>query len=171
MRQDPGVAVLHYYRITKYDPALRDDDGSFPADSPTSWTAFSDVGDVFGGTLLTLPTYLNAEATHLVVVASFIEEEGLASLVAQGVENANGGFRAHEGQKVTAAEAVEAVRQMLREEGWCRLIDDDRFYIHVGWDYYVYVGTSRPCEQSIRFAEARGLFVDRDFRSPYLDKD
>jgi hypothetical protein len=67
--------------------------------------------------------------------------------------------------------AVEAVRQMLREEGWCRLIDDDRFYIHVGWDYYLYVGTSRLCERSVRLAEARGLFVDPDFPSPYLDSD
>jgi hypothetical protein len=165
------VAVLHHYRITKYDSALRDERGAFLVDVPTAWTAFSDVGEVFGGVRLTLPTYLEVEANHLVAVASFIEESGTTSLVARGVENAFGGFRTQEGQELTPAEAIETVRQMLREEGWCRLTDGDRFYIHVGWDYYVYVGVDDPCEQSLHLAEARNLFVDRDFPSPYLDQD
>jgi small subunit ribosomal protein S1 len=105
-----------------------------------------------------------------VAVASFIEETGTRRVVAGGVEN-RGGFRAREGQELDAAEAVEAVRQMLREEGWCRLCDGDRFYVHVGYDYYLYVGTSGPCDNSVRLTEARGLFGDRDFRSPHLEYD
>jgi hypothetical protein len=165
------MAALHHYRLTKYDPALRDDAGRFPDDLPSSWTAFADVGNVFGGTRLTLPIYLDTEANYLVAVASFIEESGIAKLVAQGVENTDGGFRVHEGQELAPVEAVEAVRQMLREDGWCRLATDDVFYVHVGWDYCVYVGASQSCDQSVRLAEARGLFVDQEFRSPYLDND
>jgi hypothetical protein len=165
------MAALHHYRVTKYDPALRDNAGRFPDDLPSSWTRFGDIGNVFGGARLTLPNYLDTEANYLVAVASFIEESGIAKLVAYGVENTDGGFRVHEGQELAPAEAVEAVRQMLRGDGWCRLATDDDSYVHVGWDYYLYVGTRQPCDQSVRLAEARGLFVDREFRSPYLDND
>ena len=57
---------------------------------------------------------------------------------------------------------------MLRDEGWCLLVDDDRIYIHVGWDYYLYLGSNQPCEQLVSLAQAEGLFVDCDFPSPYL---
>jgi small subunit ribosomal protein S1 len=72
---------------------------------------------------------------------------------------------------LTHVEAIETVRQTLREDGWCRLVDDERFYINVGWDYYVYVGTDRPCDESVELAESLGLFVDRDFASPYMRDD
>jgi len=58
---------------------------------------------------------------------------------------------------------------MLREEGWCRLVDGERFFVHVGWDYYVYIGSDRTCDRSVAAAEGLRLFVDRDFVSPYLE--
>lgn len=58
---------------------------------------------------------------------------------------------------------------MLRDKDWCRLVDGDRFYTHVGWDYYVYVGTDKPTGQSVALARELGLFVDEDLPSPYLE--
>ena len=154
----------HYYRVTKYDPALRDETGAYTGDD---WSTFGEIGETFRGVRLTLSMYLDVEAQHLVVLASFLEESQTVSLTAEGVEN-GGSFRVAEGAELSAVDAVEAARQMLRDEGWCRLVDRDRFYIHVGWDYYVYVGSEVPCERSVELAERRGLFVDRDFPSPYL---
>jgi hypothetical protein len=102
------------------------------------------------------------------VLASFLEESGTSRVAAVDVENADRTFCVSEGAILPPTEAIEAVRQMLREEGWCRLIDDDRFYMHVGWDYDLYVGCEYPCERSVALATERGLFVDRDFSSPYL---
>ena len=163
--QDSGVPVLHHYRVTKYDPALRDASGAYTGDD---WTSISHIGRAFGGERLTLSTYLDVEARHLAVVASFLEESGTSSVVAEGVEDSLDTFRVSEGAELSLVEAVEAVRQLLREEGWCRLVDGDRFYIHVGYDYYLYVGTEEPCDQSVALAEEKGLFVDREFPSPYL---
>ena len=162
------MAFLHQYRLTKYDPKLRDESGAYTGDD---WTMFDQIGDSFAGVRLTLPAYLDVEAQHLVAVASFIDESGTTSLTAQGVEDAHGTFRVVEGQQLAGVEAVEAVRQMLRDEGWCRLADGDRFYVHVGWDYYLYIGSELPCEVSAEQAEKRGLFVDRDFPSPYHADD
>ena len=90
---------------------------------------------------------------------------------AEAVDNSFGTFRVSEGADLAPVEAIEAFRQMLREEGWCRLVDDDRFYVHVGYDHYVYVGTDTPCERSVAFAHEIGVFVDEDFPSPYLPED
>jgi hypothetical protein len=40
-------------RVTKYDPALRDERGGFTGDD---WTSVSDVGGLFSGRVLTLQT-------------------------------------------------------------------------------------------------------------------
>jgi hypothetical protein len=159
------MPLQHHFRVTKYDPALRDAAGSYTGDD---WTMFEQIGKSFGGTPLTLPTYLDVEARHLITLASFLEATGTQRVIADHVENAGGSFRVVEGQALSRVEAIEAVRQMLREEGWCRLIDGDRFYIHVGRDYYVYVGTEADCPDSVALAVKNGLFVDRDFASPYL---
>jgi hypothetical protein len=122
---------------------------------------------VFRGERLTLSTYLDVEARHLAVLALFLEESGTSRVVAEGVEDRFGTFRVSEGSELSPVAAIETVRQLLREEGWCRLVDRDRFYIHVGYDYYVYVGTEEPCDRSLALAERTGLFVDPDFPSPY----
>jgi len=162
------VPFLHCYRVTKYDPALRNESGAYTGDD---WTMFSQIGEAFGGVRLTRATYLEVEAQHLVAVASFLEESGTSSVTAEDVVNSDNASRVSEGAELSPVEAIEAVRQMLRDEGWCRLTDGDRFYIHVGWDYYVYVGTESPCDRSVELAQQRGLFVDRDFPSPYLSEE
>ena len=159
------MPLRNHYRVTKYDPVLRDTSGAYTGDD---WIMFEQIGQTFDGVRLTLAMYLDVEARHLVVLASFLEESGTAGVTAAGVKNADQTFRVSEGARLSRVEAIEAVRQMLRDEGWCRLIDDDRFYIHVGWDYYLYVGCDQPCERSVALAEEKGLFVDRDFPSPYL---
>jgi len=161
----PNVPLSYHYRLTKYDPAQRDASGAYTGDD---WTMFDQIGQSFNGVPLTLPVYLDVEARHLVVVASFLEESGTPRLTAQGVEDSGNTFRVREGDALSDIEVIETVRQMLRGEGWCRLEKGDQFYVHVGWDYYVYVGTDRPCDGSVSLAEREGLFVDRDFPSPYL---
>ena len=158
------MPVRYHYRITKYDSALRDEHGHFTGDD---WTSISDIGDTFAGVELTLATYLDVEARHLVALASFLEEADVSSVTAEGVENPDG-LRVCEGDRLSQLDALDTVRQMLREEGWCRLLHEDRFYLHVGYDYYVYVGTDRPCPRSVALAAESGLVVDEDVVSPYL---
>jgi hypothetical protein len=161
------VKPLPYqYRLTKYDPACRDENGAFSGDD---WTSMSDIGETFGGVRLTLSRYLDVEARHLQVMASFIEESNVTRLTALQVEDADA-LGVREGQQLSPLRAVEAVRAMLRARGWCRLARED-FYIHVGWDYYLYVGTHRPCQRTLALAAEMGLFAEGDFPSPYCDDE
>ncbi|MFC8583770.1 S1 RNA-binding domain-containing protein [Streptomyces sp. NPDC057217] len=159
------------YRITKYDPADRDEHGSYVGDEDT----VSDHGPVEAAYLAAVTAF--AEATgidHLAVrepqVADpvtfgrepAVEGDGLAGLFPPGLE----GF--HDGAAVPLSVALELVRAMLRDNGvWCRLEVEDAFTVHVGWDQYLYVGSDRPCEEALTRTRALGLFPERLPVSPY----
>jgi small subunit ribosomal protein S1 len=166
-----GEVLPHVYRVTKYDPADRDERGSYVGPEPT----VSDHGPV--------------EAAYLQAVAAFAEDTGvtqlairepqLASPVGFGIEPAvesHGlaglfpsdltGF--HDGARVSLDLALELVRAMLRDNGvWCRLEAEDVFTVHVGHDQYVYVGSARPCTSAVARTTSLGLFPERLDASPY----
>lgn len=154
--------ISHHYRITHYDQALRDERGTFTG---SDWTSISDIGATFDGSRLTTSEYLAVESAHLVAVTAFAEETGVESLRVEAL-NFGSGFR--EGQSVDLIEAAEIVRAMLREKLDCQLVAAERFYAHVGFDYYVYVGSEANCTKSVEWARELGLFVDIDFPSPQL---
>lgn len=167
-----SAPVLPYiYRVTKYDPADRDEQGHYQGAEDIA----GDHGPV--------------EAAYLAAVAAFaadsdvtrvaIREPAVAHLVHFGLEPAVDGHGLaglfppdltgyHDGAEVPLTVALELVRAMLRDNGaWCRLEAGDRFFIHVGWDQYVYVGSVVPCRRAVALAHQHGLFADRLTRSPY----
>ncbi|THV36514.1 S1 RNA-binding domain-containing protein [Glycomyces buryatensis] len=161
----------YVYRITKYDPADRDDSGHYIGAEEIT----SDHGPI--------------EAAYLRAVAAFAEDAGIerlairepeaASFVHFGVEPALPGHGLagifppdltgyHDGAKVTVDVGLELVRAMLRDNGaWCRLEVEGAFAVHVGWDQYVYVGTSTPSANALARTRALGLFPERLDTSPY----
>ncbi len=61
------------------------------------------------------------------------------------------------------------MRSVLREDYvWCRLSGDDGFFVHLGYDYYLYIGLTRAPEQAVAATRRSGLHVD-PFESPHLD--
>ncbi|MEV0316778.1 RNA-binding protein [Nonomuraea fuscirosea] len=167
-RTDRG---FHVYRVTKYDPADRDAAGRYvgPED------VYSDHGAV--------------EAAYLASVAAFAEETGITHLAIRepevagfvnfGVEPPIDGHGLaglfppdltgyHDGAQVPMSVALELVRAMLRDNGaWCRLEAEGRFFVHVGYDQYVYVGSALPCPYAVSLTHGRGLFAEPIDRSPY----
>ncbi|MDX3638568.1 S1 RNA-binding domain-containing protein [Streptomyces sp. MB09-02B] len=161
----------YVYRVTKYDPADRDQDGHYAGTEP----ATSDHGPV--------------EAAYLQAVAAFAEDTGVDQLAIR--EPQLGGFAHfglkppvdgyglaglfpagpagfHDGALVPIGVGLELVRAMLRDNGaWCRLEAEGAFTVHVGWDQYLYLGSSRPCEEALTCTRALGLFPERLNASPY----
>ncbi|MFF3015603.1 S1 RNA-binding domain-containing protein [Streptomyces sp. NPDC057939] len=161
----------YVYRVTKYDPADRNQYGHYTGAEP----ATSDHGPV--------------EAAYLRAVAVLAEETGIDRLAVR--EPQIGGFAHfgleppadghgladlfpvglagfHDGALVPIAVGLELVRVMLRDSSaWCRLEAEGTFAVHVGWDQYVYVGSIRPCETALARIRALGLFPERLEASPY----
>ncbi|WP_030899508.1 MULTISPECIES: hypothetical protein [unclassified Streptomyces] len=159
------------HRITKYDPADRDEHGHYTGAEDT----VSDHGPV--------------EAAYLAAITAFAEASGIDRLeirdpavtgfVHFGVEPPVEGHGLvglfppdltgyHDGSEVSLPVALELVRAMLRDQGaWCRLEAGDVFTVHVGWDQYVYVGTDRPCADAVARTRELGLFPEPLTASPY----
>ncbi|MFE5406640.1 RNA-binding protein [Streptomyces sp. NPDC056580] len=166
-----SVPPSFVHRITKYDPADRDERGHYTGAEDT----ISDHGPV--------------EAAYLAAIAAFAEVSGIDRLqirepavtgfVHFGVQppvdgHGLGGLFPpdltgyHDGAEVSLPVALELVRAMLRDQGaWCRLEVGDVFTVHVGWDQYVYVGSDRPCADAVARTRELGLFPERLTASPY----
>lgn len=153
------------YRITKYDPALRDAGGRYTRDD---WIMFAQVGTECAGKLLTLDEYERVEAAYCGSALSFLRDAGVASLHARGVENHQGSRLAPvEGETLEIPTLAKVIQRVLREEFWCRL-EAPRAFLHFGWDYYMYIGVPIPCERAADRARDYGLFVE-SFPSPYCE--
>ncbi|GAA2109185.1 hypothetical protein GCM10009759_49600 [Kitasatospora saccharophila] len=162
----------YVYRVTKYDPADRDERGHY--------TGAEDIDSDHGP----------VEAAYLAAVAAFAADSGVgvlevrepslpSGLVHFGIEPPYGddeldallpGGRdgLHDGLRVGVPLAQELVRAMLRDSGfWGRLECEDRFAAHVGYDQYLYVGSRLPCERAVAATHASGLFAERIDASPY----
>ncbi|TDX08250.1 hypothetical protein EV647_0518 [Kribbella sp. VKM Ac-2566] len=170
--------TLRVWRVTKYNPADRDEQGHYIGREDTD----SDHGPV--------------EAAYLDTVATFAEDTGVDVLqmrepsvpvvvgIGSDICERFGGlvelFGAdldgyHDGAPLQLDHAVELVRLMLRDDGvWCRLEAGDDFFVHVGWDQNVYVGSSAGCPRAVAFVHNHGLFAEPISGSPYafgLDDD
>ena len=61
------------FRITKYDPALRDANGAFLGDD---WISFGEIGDTFNGKELTITEYERVERAYVVTAVQFLRDRG-----------------------------------------------------------------------------------------------
>ncbi|MET8411792.1 S1 RNA-binding domain-containing protein [Streptomyces sp. NPDC005195] len=161
----------YVYRVTKYDPADRDQRGSYIGTEP----AVSDHGPVEAAYLEAVIAFahesgvgeLAVREPHLAGFGHFgveppVDGSGVAGLFPDGLA----GF--HDGAQVPITVAAEIVRAMLRDNGaWCRLEAEGAMTVHVGWDQYLYIGTSQHCTAAVARSRALGLFPERLDASPY----
>jgi len=151
------------YRVTKYDPALRDIGGAYAL---PEWSSFTDIGCMFNGSPLSEAEYLQVENAYIVSALEFLRESGISSLAVRELENHRGApLTFGEGSNLSLDQLKTALSRILREEFWCKLEGRDSF-IHIGYDYYMYVGVPACCSRAEQVASGLGLFVE-PFQSPY----
>lgn len=178
----PGVMpllLMYGWRITKYNPAFRDERGAYLKDE---WTSVSDVGKSFAGVALTFEGYREIEDAYVSTALSFVSEAGLEALTvahlethrvseAQAQDSRDVAFdprSARKGMALPRGAIADVCRLALREILWCKLESGGGFYIHFGYDYYMYIGSPVPSEEAIAYGRRQGLFVE-EMGSPYLD--
>lgn len=154
--------AVNEYRVTKYDPALRGPRGEYKGDD---WTSFAQIGQSFGGVVLTDQEYKRVERAYIKVALAFLSESHINALRVEGLENSGlQPFKFHEGDVLTLEQLPDVMGRILREDFWCRLQADDGF-VHFGWDYYMYIGVPRRCPVAEHMATELGLYVE-EFVSP-----
>ena len=149
------------YRITKYNPINRDNDGIYTVEE---WTCFSDIGSVFNGTKLTEEIYLKTEEAYINCCLELIDKGQISILSLENVESYREDIDIP--TKVSNVEEIrQVIRACLREQCWFKLVGKD-FFIHFGWDYYMYVGSTLPSKMVEQVAEKLGLYCEI-LNSPY----
>ncbi|MFB7469573.1 hypothetical protein [Kitasatospora sp. NPDC056184] len=155
---------MFQYRVVKHSPEQRA--GTMP-----SWIGYSDIGESFGGEVLTRSEYEETERRYLEAARRFAATQGVTTLRVDGLEiysESPWWQRIDEGDRLSFEQALELARSILRGESvWCRLVNDGKFFVHFGYDYYMYIGIANPSDDAVLSVRKSGLFVD-DFESPYL---
>ncbi|MGI8647440.1 MAG: hypothetical protein ACR2JX_04325 [Mycobacteriales bacterium] len=158
------------YRITKYNPSYFGAGGAYLKDE---WTSISDIGKVFAGEILTLAEYQRVEDAYIAAVKIFLDTAGVYSLQVLSVETREDTpprWRLEEGQHVSLQKTIEICREMLQEGPiWCRLENGENSYVHIGYDYYMYIGVSIKADlrKAVDSVKKLGLFVEENRLSPY----
>ena len=153
---------MREYRISKYDPVYRIN-GIYQR---REWTSIADVGSSFDGKILNMGDYLAVEQSYIRLLAFLAEKSKAFPLRISNLEGGQEGIW-KEGQMIEPGLFSMIAADCLRENCWCRLLSDD-FFIHFGYDYYVYVGCDLMHDEIKNIASRFGLFVE-ERPSPYHD--
>ncbi|OEV37774.1 hypothetical protein HS99_0024585 [Kitasatospora aureofaciens] len=74
----------------------------------------------------------------------------------------------HDGARIPRSTGLGLVRATLRRDGiWCRLQDGERFFVHVGEDHQLYVGSRTRCDGAIARCRELGLLAEQIATSPF----
>ena len=148
------------YRITKYNPANRVD-GIYITEE---WTSFSDIGKIFDGTKLTQDVYLETEQAYIDCCIALIEKAQIPSLSIEQAEYYAKGL--HFPPNISNTKDIrQVITACLREQCWLKLISNN-FFIHFGYDYYMYIGTVLPNDIVSEIAAQYSLYCEQ-YPSPH----
>ncbi len=155
--------VANHYRVTKYNPVLRDRNDIYFGDE---WTDRHDIGVELAGHVLTEDEFEATINKYLYAVEAFAHESGVTHLtvvdLVEKVDTREPPWASlRKGATVSLDQALELVRSMLRGEVLGpKLEDGDRFYVHVHDRMYMWIGSDVDCVQAVSEAERIGLFVE-----------
>ena len=150
------------FRITKYDPNKRNDLGHYL--DIDEWTEFSEVGKK-----ISLEEYEAIEGLYLDAAYELISKSGIKFLNLIGLENYKKLCPYAENDQIDISNIRDVVRSLLRTEYWAKLESQEGF-IHIGYDFYMYVGTKDFDESAICKIADSGLYVEQ-MSSPYNEND
>jgi hypothetical protein len=152
---------MKQYRISKYNPSHRID-GKY---QQSEWTSFSDIGKSYAGETFTLSAYEKVENHYVDFACAIAADSSSTTFQIHDVESTNPACRWLTLPAVTADALADLVRDCLREECWCMISTND-FFLHFGYDYYMYVGCSQGFDFVRKLAENNDLFCEI-MDSPY----
>jgi hypothetical protein len=128
------------------------------------WTSFSDIDNPKYN--LSLEKYLEIENAYLEAIKKVLKLNKATNFIFKNVEN-NTSFQVPK-ESNNADKIIEIATKCLREELWCKIMSPHKLFIHFGYDYYIYIGSTKELStEIISEIEKLGLFVELIDKSPY----
>lgn len=167
------------YRITKYDPKKRNEEGHFLDNS--EWTSISDIGKP-AYKKPTFEQYERVENLYVDSIMLILREKNISNLTIDSLElyDTKKDFEKYkrtgrlnnlvvdfdseikplkDGMILNTDQISKIVRLILRETVWMLLINS-QIEIKFGYDYYMYVNCEKLSNETIRNIDLSGLFVE-----------
>lgn len=171
-----------WYRITKYNPAYRDASGAYIKDE---WISFSDVGKYYNDEIFSIQEYERVEQAYIQAIVKLMHFFGIDQLkciycwkpekklidTTVPQEWVSVYDRIRRGSIISGNEIEVLLRLILRDYLVCKLAYRDQFFVHFGYDYYMYVGVPYDCASALQEIQKTGLFVEEIPVSPYLESE
>jgi hypothetical protein len=169
------------YRITKYNPKLRNELGHY---SDNDWTDISDVGNVFNGKSLSETEYIEVETDYITSVIKILQEnnQDYLRLVSYNKDlfeffiNSQKKDWAYlpnlkssslyEDKKIYLEDIAVLIKINLRAFIGMTLEIKDEFYVHFGWDLYMYIGCPNISTKLRDQLNSTSIYIE-DSDSPY----
>lgn len=152
------------YRISKYNPQKRKK-GIYPVHE---WTSICDIGKVFDGRILTDSQYKITEQAYIDCCIEILQKSGISKLTVSSTEYYDNEIH-FPNILDTEIDIRMVIMYCLQERCWTKL-ETNNFFIHFGYDYYVYIGTKLPYILVEETAKKYNLFCEV-FSSPYSSCD
>lgn len=176
---------MNKYLVTKYDPKNRNGKGHYMYDH---WTEISDVGRTLEGELVTPEAYLKVEEDYVKAVIDILNDSNQTYLRLIGFdeksyksslkENKKEWFHdasfenivLSEDMKIGINEIPTIIRLNLRNYLHATLEIKDKYYVHFGYDFYMYVGAPKLSQKTVDKINATNVFIE-EFWSPYYSPE
>ena len=156
---------MEYFRISKYNPQ-NVINGKYIIDE---WTDYSDIGKQFRGEILTEEEYLITEQSYISCIEKIIKSSNIEGLYVSCLEKYEKECLWYNEQYIEHIFLEKIVTDCLRNKCWCKLTNGD-YYIHFGYDYYVYVAVPMAYEKTDEICRKYNLFCEIK-TSPYVSTD
>lgn len=170
------TSISYHYRITKYNPQNRDDQGRYLIDE---WISYGDIGDY--ADLMTFDKYSAVENKYIESIFRFMDCNQISTMQISALEKKYN--PKHDPNTISLmTEVFEKVKEkdfldgdhlkalcrlVLREFLWCKLENNGTMELHFGYDYYMYIVSKLKCKIAIEKIDDSGLFVE-ECKSPYF---
>ncbi len=175
---------MRKYRITKYDPALRNEDGWY---MPDDWIDWSDIGKTYNGNMLDAREYKEVETKSIEVATKILKYKTVTTMEIKGLEDyleeedvsmyisifkdkqielsrtdEELWMEIRNGKRIINIENIpNMLRLLLRSLLWCRLVSKRRMKLYTGYDFYMYCECDSIPDEIINFGKREGIFVER----------
>lgn len=157
---------MYMYRIAKYNLNSYDENGIF---TEAEWTDYSDIGKTFHGETLTEEAYLLVETQYITTAQCLFENTCREEISIANLQKYQSDLPWANHQMIGKTQLAEIMRDCFRNKCWCRLYGEN-FYIHFGYDFYMYIGCTVPYDEVQKICNANQLYVIEQ-ESPYLTID
>lgn len=162
---------MNYYRITKYNPAFRNEQGFY---TKKDWTSISDIGKTFDEGILTIEEYKQIEDAYVNAINIILQENDISKMTVCKLEK-NDCIEEYilsqkdkelyatifDFSKLVLNDVETIIRLALRELIWCTLsCHTKKLEIEFGYDYYMYVRCDEISVSAQKRISEYGLFVE-----------